>query len=329
MNILDFDTGRVPVDARLAIFRAGAVNFRVDAVGDPRTFAVKWQSLKLGDLNAIHSQAAPIHYRRDDVMIESDGEDRIAIHCYLKGGATGTLDGLPAAVDAGGAMVWDLARTVDVTTTGDTEMVIVTMLRYMADEVLPVPSLTGTLAPSPELNLAVDQLRRLIDDADRLDDAAAPFLGRALRDLFAVAMLPAYFRARSADEVTAPLLRRMCERLDAAPDQDFDLAELAVALGEPVAEVRRVADHFGGLHLLIERRRLLAAYRLLCDPAEAAPVSVIAERCGFADLPRFSRRFRDVFHTTASDLRRHHSGHLPRWAGAYHVEKNYGALIAS
>ncbi|RYF38972.1 MAG: AraC family transcriptional regulator [Cytophagaceae bacterium] len=78
---------------------------------------------------------------------------------------------------------------------------------------------------------------------------------------------------------------------------------------------------------LIERRRLLAAYRLLSDPAETATISVIAARCGLVDMPRFSRRFRAVFHTSASDLRTHHRAHLPVWAGAYHLESSYGPLM--
>ena len=85
----------------------------------------------------------------------------------------------------------------------------------------------------------------------------------------------------------------------------------------------------GGLALLAERRRLFAAYRLLCSPRETHTVEEIALRCGFSSLPQFSRRFRSAFHTSARDLRRFGRGRLPIWAGAYPVEQLYGSLIAS
>lgn len=88
-------------------------------------------------------------------------------------------------------MIWDLAVPLDMKSLGAIETIIVTLPRYMIDEVLPAPSLAGPLAPSAELGLAADQARYLIDHATDLPDAAGAFYGRALRDMLAVAMLPA------------------------------------------------------------------------------------------------------------------------------------------
>lgn len=328
MQRLSFDTDVVPPHARLATFRAGAVEFDVEPLGDPAAFASRWRMLKLGDINVIHSHTSPVRYRRSAARIAADGQDRFTIHYYLRGGERGVINGRPAEVGSGGAMVWDLSLPLELESTGEIELVIVTLPRHMVQEVLPAPSLAGPLAPSPELALAAEQARHLIDHADDLPDAAGVFLGRALRDMLAVAMLPSHRPASSAAQPDAPLLQRIIDRIDASLSNEPEIGALAAQLGIDQAEVAAVADHFGGLPLLAERRRLLGAYRLLCDPRETGTVLEIAQRCGFNSLPQFSRRFRSIFHTSASDLRRYGRGRLPRWAGAYHVEQLYGALAA-
>lgn len=103
---------------------------------------------------------------------------------------------------------------------------------------------------------------------------------------------------------------------------------IAQQLAVPTTVVRNTADRFGGLDALVERRRLLAAYRLLRNPDETASIAAIAWRCGFSDPSRFSHRFRQVFSASPTDLRRFRHGTLPKWAGAYHAEKDYGPLIS-
>ena len=330
MQVIAFDTAVVPRTARLATFRAAAADFRVDAIGDPDDFAVRWRMLTLGDINLIHCHCSPVRYRREIETIAADGEDRVTIHCYMKGGEVGEIAGRPVEVGPGGATVWDLTAPVDVSSSEPLEALIVTLPRYLVDEVLPSASVAGALAPSAELALAVAQGRHMIDGADELPDDAGMFLGRALRDMFAVAMLPTH-AATHAARPDPPLLQRMTDLIDAHLPGELDLEALAAALEVEIERVARVADHFGGLPLLAERRRLLRAYRLLCDPRETDTVLEIAQRCGFGSLPRFSRRFHSVFHTSARDLRRfgHGHGRLPGWAGAYHVEQLYGAMISS
>lgn len=127
----------------------------------------------------------------------------------------------------------------------------------------------------------------------------------------------------------APLLQRIVDLMDAQLSTERTIDAIAAKLGVDPLKVTDVAEHFGGLSLLAERRRLLGAYRMLCDVRETDTVSMIAHRCGFSSLPQFSRRFSSVFRTSASDLRRYGRSHLPSWAGAYQVEKLYSALIAS
>ncbi len=324
-----FDTDRLPANQRLAAFQAGAVDFKVDAIGDPDAFWVRWHLLRLGDVNAVRSTTSLIHYRRTAEMIETDGQDRVAVLCFLQGSARGSLNDKAVVCEAGAAMVWDMTETIDIRTDGPSETAIITLPRFLLREVMPVVSLSAMLPPSPALALAAEQLCGMIADAGQLEEASGPFLGRALRDLFAVAMLPSYPAYHEMSQDDGPLLRQLRDIVDENLAATITLPRLAVLTGRSLAEVQDTVEPAGGLARLVEQRRLLAAYRLLSDPAEVAPISTIAEQCGFPDLPRFSRRFRDTFQTTASDLRRRPFRNLPRWAGAYHVESNYSALMAA
>ncbi len=327
MPPLTFTTDAVPAEQRLTLFRAGASSYQVDALDDPLGFAARWRVLRLGDLNGLVATVTPVSYLRTAERIAFDGEDRLVFFHVRAGRAHGMLDGVPVDVGQGGAMVWDLSRPLDMRAPGGLSVQAVTLPRFMVEEVMPGVTLSGVIAPSPALALATGHLAFLFDQADALPDDATPFQGRALRDMLAMAMRPLYLD-RGGDPSPAPVLQRIVDHLDRRPAGDWTVALLADALSLSPAEVDGTVERFGGLDDLVERRRLLAAYRLLCDPAETAAVSVIAARCGFTDMPRFSRRFRAVFHTTATDLRLHHRGYLPEWAGAYHLEVSYGALRA-
>ncbi len=329
MQPLRFSTGTVSAGQRLDLFRLGARAYQVDALGDPLDFAADWRVLALGDANAVHAHVSPLRYLRTPERIAADGENRLVFFHIRQGRSMGTLDGVPVQVGPGDGMIWDLACPLEMRSPVGVETQVVTLPRFMVDEVMPGVTLSGVIAPSPALTLAVEHLQFLFDRAGDLPDESAPFQGRALRDMLAMAMQPLY-RARrgGAVEVAGPVLQRIIDRIDHDLCGTHDSAALATALSLTAQEVAATLARFGGIDELVERRQLLAAYRLLSDPAETAAISVIAARCGFIDMPHFSRRFRAVFHTTATDLRLHHRAHLPVWAGAYHIEQDYGALMA-
>ena len=329
MQILTFDTSVLPASQRLAAFQAGATEYQVDAVGDALAFAARWRLLVLGDLNAIESSITPVRYLRDQVRIDADGKDRVAILYHEEGSARGVHDGRDFAVEPGAAMVWDLTRPLDVWSNRPTRCWIITMPRHLLHEVLPDPSPAGVIEASPELSLAMGRMRYLFDNADALPDEAAAFYGRGLRSLFAAAMLPVTSDEWLAKQRSAPLLQRISAYLDRATGESVGEEAIARGLGVEPGKIREAIQRLGGLESLAERRRLLAAYRMLLDPSEIAPISRIAQRCGFRDLPRFSRRFREVFSASATETRRQRVGRLPRWAGAYDVETHYAPMLSS
>lgn len=329
MRTLRFSTGTLPPEQRLPLFQAGARAYTVAAIGDPLGFAADWRVVPLGDVNIVHAHITPVSYQRTRARIAADGENRVAFFHLRQGSGTGTLNDVAVATAPGGAMIWDLCCPLDLRSETTAEVEIVTLPRFMIDEVMPagIP-LAGTIAPSPALTLVVEHLRFLLDHAGDLPDQAAPFQGRALRDMVVMAMHPIVQAHRSGESSQVePVLQRILDRIDRDPAGVHDMPGLANALALPAETVAATLARFGGFDMLVEQRRLLAAYRLLSDPAETDAISVIAARCGFTDMPRFSRRFRAVFHTTATDLRQHHRAHLPVWAGAYHLEQSYGALM--
>ena len=327
MQVLSFGTDAVPPADRLTLFRRGATDYQVDAIGDPLAFSVNWRLLALGEINIVDARISPVRYVRTPAQIESDGMDRVSVLYLHEGRVTGTVDGEPADIRPGDAIIVDLTRPIDVTCAPNS-YTLLTIPRYLIEEVLPKPHFAGTVAASAALALAFEQVAYLLDHADAIADESAIFHARAVRDMAAVAVLPAY-RTTQAIDASAPLLRQVCEIIDAdlldAPDE----AAIARRLGTSSGAVRDVLYRVGGIGQLVERRRLLAAYRQLSDPSQSDSISDIAVRCGFANLPGFSRRFRQTFHCAPRDVRTQRLGRLPRWAGAYHVESHYGALMAA
>lgn len=327
MKSLNFDTDVLPPADRTAAFRSAASDFVVDPVGDV-PFRARWALLALSDVNVISSEVSPLRYRRDRSMIERDARDRVAVHCYLEGGAEGRLDGQPMRVGAGGAMIWDLSRTIDCSSVGPSRLVIATLPRFMLDEIFATSSYSCALAPSPELALLMDHLRFLLSEPGRIPEAAAANLAYSVRDLLANAMFPVLSQGRTvADDTASPLLRRIVGAIDAHLETNLDTEALSRILGRSVEEIRACVQPAGGLHRLIERRRLLAGYRMLLDPDQALPVSEIAFRCGVGDATRFTHGFTAMFGSAPKEVRRRAQGDLPGWAGAYPVDRSYGSFL--
>lgn len=324
--MMHFDTAVLPVAERFPRFAAASPSYRIEVLGDPAAFAAQCVAWRLGDVNIMRARISPVRYRRLPEQIERDGADRLVLFHLTAGRSEGVLDGQPLALGAGDTMLWDLARPLDIGSPDGVETEAVTLPRFLLDDVLPGATWSGRLAASPALTLLLSHLRFLLDHADDVPAAAHAFQGRALRDLIVAAHDPAG-RARTADDRTVPLLQRLLERIDRAPATDWTLPALAAQLGSTPALLTALVDRFGGVEAVVERRRLLAAYRMLGDPAESAAISVIAARCGFTNMPRFSRQFNAAFRTSPRDLRVHHRAELPDWAGAHHLDRAYAAIL--
>lgn len=323
--ILSFTTDVVPAADRLALFRRGATDFQVEEIGDRNAFSATWKLAEVGELNIVDAHISPVRYSRTPAMVEADGRDRVAVLYFVAGEIAGTFDGEAIRCDTGDALILDLTRPFDVTSAGPVHVRIVTLPRYLIDEVLPGVRFEGRAARGAALTLAFDQVEALFAGPDALPAADDVFYARALRDLVMAGIWPA--RQVAVDDVATPLLHRAIARIDQDLAATRDEATFAASLGTERDVLHGTLARFGGLALLVERRRLLAAYRRLSEPAETAAIGRIAKDCGFTSAAVFSRRFKDVFGSGPRALRLAGMGRLPGWAGAYRLTSSYAALL--
>lgn len=328
MTVMHFDTGVLPPRERLARFAAASSSYRIEALGDPDDFEARCSAWRLGDVNVMRARISPVRYHRPAEQIDVDGEDRLVVFHHVAGRSHGTLDGRRIRIGAGEAMIWDLTRPLDIRTTTGIDVEVVTLPRFLVEEVLPGATMCGLLGASPALALLVAHLRFLLCWAGNLPEETRAFQGRALRDMVVAAHYPTAL-AHTRDEHAVPLMQRLFECIDHAPAAAWTVPMIAVSLGSTPALIEALLDRFGGMDALLERRRLLAAYRMLCNTTESASISVIAARCGFTNMPRFSRRFHATFRTSARDLRVHHRADLPEWAGGHHLDRAFAALMTA
>jgi AraC-like DNA-binding protein len=323
MDVLPFSTDNLPPERRLSTFQQGAVDYRVDAVGDPLAFESRWRLLVVGELNLIESWISPVSYRRTRADIAADGKDRISVLCVLDGRSEGTIDDMPVSVGPGDAMVFDLLRPLDLRSDTPLHTLIVNLPRFLLDE--DVSRVSNRIPAGPELDLVVGQIRHLLDHAGTIPPESAVHHAWAMRDLLSRAFLAADRTERDAGR---PLLEKIARTIDNALSAPPGEHELADSVGASRQEVSTALQSVGGWAQLVEHRRLLAAYRLLCSPRETAPVGTIAQRCGMQNLADFSRRFRLAFGASPREVRARQHGDLPRWAGGYRVASHYRDLMS-
>lgn len=131
--------------------------------------------------------------------------------------------------------------------------------------------------------------------AGLLRDLQAPYVGLGEERLRRGMVLDRYvtllMEAGPADG-PLPLEQRLIDHLHRHGDRALAVEGAARALGTSRTSLQRLCQRrfgcgFGRLH---ERVRMAHAADLVVT--DDAPIGVIAERCGYADLPRFSRAFR-------------------------------------
>ena len=78
---------------------------------------------------------------------------------------------------------------------------------------------------------------------------------------------------------------------------------LCRAVGMSRSNLYRLLAQTGGVARYIQSQRLREAQRVLCDPSNKHPISVIADDLCFADASSFGRAFRKEFGHSASEIR--------------------------
>jgi AraC-like DNA-binding protein len=167
----------------------------------------------------------------------------------------------------------------------------------MAGREVPTSPIAMRFDDVPDGNDHAAALARLVrstlehPDPDALADTEQRALGLVHAMLHAAGSSRAYRRAA---------LAFVDQRLT---DRALSVREVARGVGISERQLSRVFAETGtGVARCILERRLDLAHRLLSAPGCPA-VSVVAERCGFASAPHFTRVFRERFETTPAEVR--------------------------
>ncbi|SHN47652.1 helix-turn-helix domain-containing protein [Cryptosporangium aurantiacum] len=267
---------------------------------------------ELGGGTSVYShEGTGLRLTRGPAQLRVAAPERVALALQTGGRGEYRQAGASRVVDPGDLMVVDLSIEYDYWWTGEGGSFAVQVdhehLGMPADA---IRRAAARLDPSSAVHTLVrahlEHLRASIATIGAIPGAAGP-VGSATVEL-----------------VRALLMDAAAEPLDLTPD-----ARLAAVrhwihrhLADPALTPQRIADAHGislrslyniwshpelSLSQWIIHERLEAVRRELSRPdSDRAPISAVARRWGFTDMPYFSRRFRESYGASPRDWRRSH-----------------------
>jgi AraC-like DNA-binding protein len=163
----------------------------------------------------------------------------------------------------------------------------------------------GSVLDTPLGRLLGDYLLAVERRLPELTTADLPRLTTAVHAMVAASIAPSPGRL---DAARSQLEFGQLERVRQAVHKylrspDLGPTTLCRAVGMSRSHLYRLMESAGGVARYIHRQRLLEAHAAVCDPANTAPISGIAETFCFADASAFSRAFRREFGNSPSEVR--------------------------
>lgn len=275
----------------------------VEAVAEPG-FEARSETLLLGPLSLIYGHYGTQAITRSAERLRHAPLEHLNVAVML----TGTMSGSWGRLRPGEVGLVDMDRPFHHRSTTGT-MAIVAVPRPVALEYGLDPHLLhGAVIGRERATLFRSHLLRIRRAAHLIAPSDAPRLAGTLIDLLAIGLSSAGCIA-PAPRAQAPTLKLRAEALIASgvADPRLDAAFLASALGVSRASLYRQFAGDGGVQRRIRSARLTAAAAALATGDDS--VAAVAERFGFGDPARFSRRFREAHGVSPSDWR---AGARPR-----------------
>lgn len=286
--------------------------FMVDAL-DRRARDSYWINLityQFGDLAICAGTSSAGIYERTTRTIARSGLDHICIITYAAGGCQFDREGRAIEIHPGDVCILDLTRR-SALRLPDCQDISVVMPRALLEPLIPdLDSLHGLILKrsTPLATMLVNHLWSLFREAPSLgiQDARAAVRGTT-------ALIAAFVSARTSrrkDVVahTAAVAslyasRQTIEANLANPDLGPEF--LSRHVGVSRATLYRLFEPIGGVREYIQQRRLMRAYQMITDPANARErIGTISARCGFGSDAVFSRAFREAYGLSPTDMRR-------------------------
>lgn len=308
------DTAAMPEDRRFDLYSMGlGISHRTARIADDeRPFAARLEVWMIGDMVMAAGHQMALRVRRDEEQIRADGFNHFTLMMMQEGSVCGEADG-PVAFGADEIALFDLTRTIDVTTTDNRTIAIRLPRHLLADAELSMADLHGFVIRGAPGQLLADHFRAVLRYTPTLAGEDAALIVRATVSLLAVAVKDQRIvqasepRNRSAAHATG--VRDRVEQYIDCHLRDLALNVDAICRGAGLSRstLYRVFGR-GGIAAAIRQRRLAAIHQALCDPAELRGVADIAYEYGFTDAAHFAGVFRRRYCCSPTSLRRHRGG---------------------
>jgi len=158
---------------------------------------------------------------------------------------------------------------------------------------------------TPQGRLLADYMLLLERNLPNLEPAMAPRLGDAVQGMIEACLVPSRDRlVNASSQINATLMERVRRAVTKhLRSPSFGFVQLCREAATSRSQLYRLLEHEGGVVRYIQRRRLSAAFTLLCDTASTLSITKIAEMLCFSDNSSFSRAFRREFGMTPGDAR--------------------------
>lgn len=313
----EFDSAQLaPGDGFEAWRQSIAPVFEVSPLVDEDAIRTRVEGFHLGAILAGTVCTGAQHFRQAH---KSRRVDHILIQVHRSGGYRGRLGEQDTTVAPGHVSVIDLAQPLE-TRAGSTDIVNLVIPREAFDErPSALNGIHGLVLTAERGAFLVDYIHVLMRRLPTLPVAEAPAVARITRDMVLANLAPeSEARARVQSGLAGLARDRVARYIDERLSSP-QLTPTAICRenGLSRSSLYRLFEPDGGVQRYIQRCRLRRIRRHLQDPRDPRPVGRLAEDFGFSSQAHFSRRFRDTFGHSPTELRQNAdapvTGRLDDW----------------
>lgn len=269
----------------------------------PTPFHVKAASVALGRASVTRFDFSGMTYERDEARIRVDDNDGVVVQLTETGGMSGAAGTTQFAAGPGAAVFVDRTRPF-LNHSLDTRGIAIGVPRELLGATN-ARALHGKVISGGAYGLLSDYAAWLTGAFTRMPLSAVERTEAAL----AAILIAAFQDDRRLDPAAAETVgvlavdrvRRHIERH--ALTGPIDMKTIVAASGVSRSSLYRLMAPLGGVQNLIWMTRCEAALHALLNPAHRGRLADIATEFGFTSQAHFSRRFKDRFGFSPSNLR--------------------------
>jgi AraC-like DNA-binding protein len=303
---IEFSTDEVPAPDRFSAWReVHATAFDLRPLGDDHDFSARHKTWDLGQMVFQTVQSDALHFAGLAELPRREPLDHWIISLCTKGQTT---------TEAGPVRLENVGAVPQLTSLmqpfhGQISRSRLQLLYIPRDTCRDASHLLDagalTLLQSGLGGIFADYMRSLESRMAQLQQADLADLVDATRALLLAALAPSPDRLDHADTMINHVLIERAKQYVQVNLQNPALDVQAVVRGLCVSRSRlyRLFEPSGGIMHYIQKRRLLAAHKVLTDPSESRRIFEVADIFCFNDAAEFSRAFRREFGYSPSDAR--------------------------